>query len=61
MQGNIVEENVPGGVKRVAAAGSPVYVVCESGPANIALNFIQRIVAFFRNLFRVIANGFTGW
>lgn len=61
MQGNIVEDHVPGGVTRIAAAGSPVYIVCNSGPANAALNFMQRIIAFFRNLFRVIANGFTGW
>ena len=61
MQGNILEENVPGGVKRIAAAGSPVYIVCEAGPANPALNFLQRIIAFFRHILRVLANGFVGW
>lgn len=61
MQGNILEENVPGGVKRIGAAGSPVYIVCEAGPANPALNFMQRIIAFFKHIFRVLANGFVGW
>ncbi len=61
MQGNILEENVPGGVKRIGAAGSPVYIVCEAGPAKPALNFLQRIIAFFKHIFRVLANGFVGW
>ena len=61
MQGNILEDHVPGGVKRIGAAGSPVYIVCDAGPAHAALNLIQRIIAFFKRIFRVLANGFVGW
>ena len=61
MQGNIIEENVPGGVKRIGATQSPIYIVCDSGPENAALNFIQRIIAFFKHILRVLANGFVGW
>ena len=61
MQGNILEDHVPGGVKRIGATQSPVYIVCDAGPQNAALNFIQRIIAFFKHIFRVLANGFVGW
>ncbi len=61
MQGNIIGENVPGGVNRIAAAGAPVYIVCDSDPGNAAQSFLQRIIAFFRHIFRVLANGFAGW
>ena len=61
MQGNILEDHVPGGVKRIGTAQSPIYIVCDSDPEHAALNFIQRIIAFFRHILRVLANGFTGW
>jgi hypothetical protein len=61
MTGNVIEDNVPGGEKRIGASQSPVYIVCESDPVNIEQNFAQRVVAFFVNIFRAIANGFTGW
>ena len=61
MQGNIIEDNVPGGEKRIGAAQSPVYIVCDSDPVNAEQNFMQRVIAFFVNIFRIIANGFTGW
>ena len=61
MQGNIIEDHVQGGVKRIGAAQAPIYIVCDSDPEVAALNFIQKIVAFFKHLFRVLANGFVGW
>ena len=61
MQGNILEDHVPGGVKRVAAAQAPIYIVCDADPENPTLHFIQRIMLFFKHIFRVLANGFVGW
>ncbi len=61
MVGNIIEENVPGGVKRVSTAGAPIYIVCDSEPETAAMNFIQKIIAFLKHIFRVLANGFVGW
>lgn len=61
MQGNILEEHAPGGAKRVGAAEAPIYIVCDSAPGNAALNFIQRIISFFKRILRVLANGFVGW
>lgn len=61
MQGNMIEENVPGGVKRIGAAGSPIYIVCDSDSENAEQNFIQKIIAFFKHILRVLANGFIGW
>ena len=61
MQGIIIEDNVPGGVKRIAAAQSPIYIVSDSDPVKVEQNFVQRVIAFFKNLFMVFANGFVGW
>ncbi|MBQ6020033.1 MAG: hypothetical protein IJL26_07635 [Clostridia bacterium] len=61
MQGNILEEHAPGGAKRVGAAEAPIYIVCDSAPGNAALNFIQRIISFFKRILRALANGFVGW
>lgn len=61
MQGNIIEDNMPGGVKRIGATQSPIYIVCDSDPEKAELNFIQKIIAFFKHLFRVLVNGFSGW
>ncbi len=61
MQGNPVEENVPGGAKRLRATPSPTYIVCESDPRTAERNVIQRIIAFLKHIFRVLANGFVGW
>ena len=61
MQGNIIEDNVSGGEKRIGANQSPVYVVCDSDPVKVEQNFVQRVIAFFVSIFRIIANGFTGW
>ena len=61
MQGNILEEHTPGGAKRVGAAEAPIYIVCDSAPGNAALNFIQRIISFFKRILRAFANGFVGW
>ncbi len=61
MQGNIIEDNVSGGEKRIGATQSPVYVVCDSDPVKIEQNFVQRVIAFFVSILRIIANGFTGW
>ena len=61
MQGNILEDNVPGGVKRIGAAQSPVYIVCDSDPVKVEQNFLQRAIAFFMRLFSILANGFVGW
>ncbi len=61
MQGNLIEEHAQGGVKRVGASESPIYIVCDSFPGNAALNFMQRIIMFFRRIIRLLANGFVGW
>ncbi|MBR0120690.1 MAG: hypothetical protein IJM10_02765, partial [Clostridia bacterium] len=61
MQGNVIEDNSPGGEKRIVATQSPVYIVCDSGPVSVERNFMQRVIAFFVNIFKVIANGFVGW
>ncbi|MBP9989593.1 MAG: hypothetical protein KBT46_08880 [Ruminococcus sp.] len=61
MQGNVIEENVQGGVKRISATPSPIYIAFDSEPVNVEQNFIQKVVAFFKHIFRVIANGFVGW
>ncbi len=61
MQGNIIEDNARGGEKRINATQSPVYIVCDSDPVKIERNFMQRVIAFFADIFRMIANGFTGW
>ncbi len=61
MQGNVIEDNVQGGVKRIGASPSPVYIAFDADPVKTELNFLQKIIAFFRNIFKVIANGFVGW
>ena len=61
MQGNVIEAHVQGGVKRIGAGQAPVYIVCDAAPVHAALNFMQKIVAFFQRIFRVLANGFVGW
>ena len=61
MQGNVIEDNSPGGEKRIVATQSPVYIVCDSDPVSVERNFMQRVIAFFVNIFKVIANGFVGW
>ena len=61
MQGNIIEENATGGVKRIAASPSPVYIAFDSDPVEPGQNFIQKIVSFFRHILNVIINGFVGW
>ncbi len=61
MQGSVLEENVQGGVKRITASPSPVYIAFDTEPAREELNFLQKIVAFFRHIFTVLANGFVGW
>ncbi len=61
MQGNIIEENVPGGTKQISASPSPVYIAFDGDPVNTEQNILQIIIAFFKNIFRVIANGFVGW
>lgn len=61
MQGNIIEENVQGGEKRITATPSPVYIAFDSDPVNVEQTFIQKVAAFFKHIFRVIANGFVGW
>lgn len=61
MQGNVIDDNVPGGEKRIGATQSPVYIVCESDTVIAEQNFMQRFIAFFVNIFRMLANGFVGW
>ena len=61
MQGNIIEDQVTSGVKRITATQAPVYIVIDADPVSVEQNFLQRVVTFFRQLFRVIANGFVGW
>ncbi len=61
MQGNIIEDNVPGGVRRIRATQSPIYIVFDAEPVKVELNFIQKVAAFFKHIFKVIANGFVGW
>lgn len=61
MQGNIIEDNVQGGVKRIGATASPIYIVCDSDPVNVEQNFRQKVITFFKHIFRVLANGFVGW
>lgn len=61
MQGNVIEENVSGGVKRIGATASPIYIVCNSDPVNNEQTFIQKVASFFKHIFKVIANGFKGW
>lgn len=61
MQGNIIEENVPGGVKRIRAEQAPIYIAFDAEPMKVELNFIQKVAAFFKHILRVIANGFVGW
>ena len=61
MQGNIIEDNVKGGVKRIRATQSPIYIAFDAEPVKVEQNFIQKVAAFFKHIFRVIANGFVGW
>lgn len=61
MQGNTIEENVPGGEKRIVAAQSPIYIVCDADPVHVEQTCMQRVIAFFKHLFTVLANGFVGW
>ena len=61
MQGNLIEDDVSGGVKRICAAQSPVYIVCDSDPVIVEQTFMQKVITFFMSLVRVIANGFVGW
>ena len=61
MQGNIIEDNVQGGTKRIAAAPSPIYIVSDADPVKVEQSFIQKVIAFFKYIFSVLANGFVGW
>ena len=61
MQGNKIEENAKGGVKRIRAAQAPVYIAFDADPVNVEQNIFQKVAAFFKQLFGVIANGFVGW
>lgn len=61
MQGNVIEDNVSGGEKRIGATQSPVYIVCDSDLVIVEQSFMQRVIAFLANIFRMLANGFTGW
>ena len=61
MQGNLIEENGSGGVKRVDASQSPIYIVCDADAVNTEQTLLQKVAAFFMHLFRVLANGFVGW
>lgn len=61
MHGNVIEENVHGGVKRIGATASPIYIVCDSDPVIFEQNFIQKVISFFKHIFKVLANGFVGW
>ncbi|HBL40683.1 MAG TPA: hypothetical protein DDY98_03575 [Ruminococcaceae bacterium] len=61
MQGNIIEKDVQGGVKQIGASPSPIYLVFDSDSASIEQNPMQKVIAFFRYIFRVLANGFVGW
>ncbi len=61
MRGNIIEDNVPGGVKRIGATPSPIYIVFDDEPVNVEQNFIQKVIAFFKHIFNVLKNGFVGW
>lgn len=61
MQGNLIEDNVSGGVKRMEATQSPFYIVCDADAVHVEQSFMQKIITFFMNLFRLLANGFVGW
>ena len=61
MQGNIIEDIVQGGVKRIRATPSPIYIAFDADPVNVEQNFIQKVITFFKHIFRVIINGFVGW
>ena len=61
IQGNIMEEHVKSGVKRITAMQSPVYIVIDADPVNVEESFLQKVVTFFKQIFRAIANGFVGW
>ena len=61
MQGNVIEDNVQSGTKRISASPSPVYVVFDSDPVNVEQTFCEKVISFFKLVFRVIANGFVGW
>ncbi len=61
IQGNVIEDNVKGGVKRIHAAQSPIYIAFDAEPVKNEQSFIQKVAAFFKHIFRVIANGFVGW
>lgn len=60
LQGNVLEENVPGGVRQIEATQSPIYIVCDADPVPVAQSFMQRVLAFFKQVFRVLVNGFVG-
>ncbi len=61
MQGNVIEDNVQSGTKRISASPSPVYVVFDSDIVNVEQTFCEKVISFFKLIFRVIANGFVGW
>jgi len=61
MQGNIIEDNVQGGVKRVSASPSPMYIVFDGEPVHVEQNILQRIIAFFKHIFILLKNVFVDW
>ena len=61
LQGNVLEETATGGVKRIRATQSPVYLAFDADPVQAEQSVLQKVAALFRHLFRVIANGFIGW
>ena len=60
MQGNIIEDNVESGAKRIGASESPIYIAFDAEPYQPELNFLQKVIAFFKMIFNILANGFTG-
>lgn len=61
MQNNIIEDNVQGGVKTITATPSPIYIVFDSDPVKVEMSFMQKVISFFKYIFKAIANGFIGW
>ena len=61
MQGNLIEDNVPGGAKSIVATQSPTFIVFDADPVHFEQTVMQKVIAFFRHLFTVLANGFVGW
>ncbi len=61
MQGNKIEDNVQGGVKRIHATASPIYIAFDSDAANNEQNYLQKFITYIKHVILAFTNVFVGW